>query len=407
MTEEKSKGLKLIIVAGARPNLMKVSPLIIAINKYNARLAQKYRLRSQKGMSPSKIDYYLVYTGQHYDRLMSEVFWQDLKLPKPHADLKVGSASQAVQTANIMIAFERVCLKLKPDIVVVVGDVNSTLACALVAAKLGIKIAHVESGLRSFDKSMPEEINRILTDQISDLLFVTEESALKNLKKEGIDKKKIFLVGNVMIDTLLKLKRRAYICDIHQRLGVDTKKLKYALLTLHRPSNVDDRENFKRLTDALVALSKKITIIFPIHPRTEKMLKAFGLHGFYSMHNLKPTVKIHKNRINCIDPLSYIDFLKLMSGAKFVLSDSGGIQEETTILGIPCLTIRENTERPVTIEKGTNILVGCSVKKIIEESNKILSGKIKTKKKGALKLWDGKAAERIVEILMRHYTRRP
>ncbi|MBU3958930.1 MAG: UDP-N-acetylglucosamine 2-epimerase (non-hydrolyzing), partial [Candidatus Omnitrophica bacterium] len=372
---------------------------ITAINKHNARLSQKYRPRSQKGRFPRKIDYYLVYTGQHYDRLMSGVFWSDLGLPRPAFDLKVGSASHAAQTANIMAAFEKVALRLRPDIVVVVGDVNSTLASALVSAKLGISVAHVESGLRSFDKSMPEEINRILTDHLSDFLFVTEESALRNLKKEGINKKKVYYVGNVMIDTLIKLKEKTEAYDIHQRLGFDIKRLKCAVLTLHRPSNVDDRAIFKQLADALASLSRYITIIFPVHPRTEKMLKKFGLHDYFSLHNLKPAVSIHENKINCIDPLSYIDFIKLMSAATFVLTDSGGIQEETTILGIPCLTIRENTERPVTIEKGTNILVGCSKKKIIKESKRILDGKMRLKKRSPLRLWDGRAAERIIDIL--------
>lgn len=382
------KGLRLVIVAGARPNLMKVSPLIEAINKHN-----------KKTSAGRTIDYSLIYTGQHYDKLMSEVFWRDLGLPKPEADLKVGSGTHAVQTANIMVAFEKVCLALRPDIVVVVGDVNSTFACALVAVKLGIKVAHVESGLRSFDKSMPEEINRILTDDISDFLFVTEESAVRNLQREGIQKGNIYYVGNVMIDTLIKLKKKAKDSDILRRLNVDKKKLKYAILTLHRPSNVDNKDNFKRLIDALVALSKHITIIFPVHPRTEKMLRKFGLHDYLSLHNLKSSLKIHENRINCIDPLSYVDFIKLMSYAKFVLTDSGGIQEETTILGIPCLTIRNNTERPVTIEKGTNVLVGCSAKKIIQESKRILIGKIKERKPDHFGLWDGKAAYRIIDIL--------
>ncbi|MBU4472539.1 MAG: UDP-N-acetyl glucosamine 2-epimerase, partial [Candidatus Omnitrophica bacterium] len=247
--------------------------------------------------------------------------------------------------------------------------------------------------------SMPEEINRILTDHLSDFLFVTEESALRNLKKEGINKQKVYYVGNVMIDTLIKLKEKAETSDIHQRLGIDIRRFRYALLTLHRPSNVDDRAIFKQLADALASLSRYITIIFPVHPRTEKMLKKFGLHDYFSLHNLKPAVNIHENKINCIDPLSYIDFIKLMSAATFVLTDSGGIQEETTILGIPCLTIRENTERPVTIEKGTNILVGCSKKKIIKESKRILDGKMRLKKRSPLRLWDGKAAERIIDIL--------
>jgi len=382
------KKLKLLIVAGARPNLMKISPLIEAIRKHNKN-------------SRAQIKYSLVYTGQHYDKLMSEVFWKDLRLPKPDFDLKVGSATHAVQTAKIMIGFERVCNKLMPDMVVVVGDVNSTLACALVASKLGIKIAHVESGLRSFDRSMPEEINRVVTDHLSDHLFVTEKSGIRNLIREGNNKENMHLVGNVMIDTLLKFRKHAKASNILKRLGIGRNTL-YALLTLHRPSNVDDRVKFRTLTDALVVLSKYATVIFPVHPRTEKMLKRYGLHNFFSLHtkSSKPA-NIHKNRINCIDPLSYIDFVKLMMHAKFVLTDSGGIQEETTILGIPCLTIRENTERPATIEHGTNILVGCSTEKIIAESKKILRGDIKVRKKGHLKLWDGKAAKRIIRILLR------
>lgn len=375
--------IKLVIVAGARPNLMKVAPLIDAIKKHKT------------------ISYYLVYTGQHYHRLLSEVFWRDLGLPKPHIDLKVGSASHAAQTAKIMLAFEKVCLRLKPDIVVVVGDVNSTLACALVAAKLNIKIAHIESGLRSFDKTMPEEINRTLTDHISDFLFATEQSALKNLKKEGISNESIYYVGNVMIDTLLKLKQHSLKSDIHKRLGIDVARFKYALLTLHRPSNVDDKTTFKKLLAALVEIAEDITIIFPVHPRTEKMLRRFGLHGYLSLHNLKSVVNIHKNKINCIDPLSYIDFIKLLSCAKFVLTDSGGIQEEATILGVPCLTLRDNTERPVTVEQGTNILVGSNVKKIMHESRRILAKKRRIKKVNPIKLWDGKAADRIVNVLIR------
>lgn len=363
------KRIRLVIVAGARPNLMKASPLIEA-----ARKASK------------EIKCYLVYTGQHYHRLMSKVFWKDLKLPAPYADLGVGSASHALQTARVMAGFEAVCLKLRPDIIMVVGDVNSTLAAALVGAKLGIRVAHVEAGLRSFDKSMPEEINRILTDHLSDYLFATEESALKNLKKEGINKEKIYYTGNVMIDTLGRFKKRAKDSKVLRRLGLDRQKPRYALLTLHRPSNVDDKPTFKRLVAALSRLSKKITIIFPVHPRTQKMLKEFGL-------------RINKNRINCIDPLSYIDFIKLMSEAEFVLTDSGGIQEETTVLGVPCLTVRENTERPVTITEGTNVLVGCSGGRIMYEAERILNAKGKARKPHLPKLWDGRAAERIIRIL--------
>lgn len=390
MSSNIASKLKLVVVAGARPNLMKISPLIEAINKHN----RKHNRRARP------IDCRLVYTGQHYDKLMSEVFWNDLGLPRPDYDLKVGPASHAAQTAHIMVAFEKVCLRLKPDIVVVVGDVNSTLACALVAVKLGIKIAHVESGLRSFDKSMPEEINRILTDRISDFLFATEKSAVNNLHKEGVEKSKIYFSGNVMIDTLLRFRKKANESDIRERLGLGNKS-KYALLTLHRPSNVDDRGSFKRLAMTLDRLSKFITIIFPVHPRTEKMLRAFGLHNYFSLHGGSVRIQVHKDKVNCINPLSYIDFIKLMSDSAFVLTDSGGIQEETTIMGIPCLTIRENTERPVTIEEGTNVLVGCSPERIIAQAKKILRGKSKASRKRFPRLWDGKAAERIVRVLSR------
>ncbi len=373
--------IKLIISAGARPNLMKVSPLIEEIKKHK------------------NIRYHFVYTGQHYDRLMAEVFWHDLGLPVPHSDLAVGSGSHAAQTAKILVRFEKICLRIRPDIVVVVGDVNSTLACALVAAKLGIRTAHVESGLRSFDRSMPEEINRLLTDQISDFLFVTEPSAIRNLIREGVDKKKIHYTGNVMIDTLFRSRGKIKGSNILSRLGLKSPKIKYALLTLHRPSNVDKKPGFVRIINALSELSKEITVVFPVHPRTQKTLKGFGLHNYFSLHNRKDIVNINKNKINCIDPLNYIDFIRLMSGAEFVLTDSGGIQEETTILGVPCLTLRENTERPVTIEKGTNILTGCRPGKIISEAKKILKKKAALKRPSPPKFWDGGAARRIIQIL--------
>lgn len=363
---------------------MKVSPLIEAIGR-------------RAGMQGC-----LVYTGQHYDELMSQVFWRDFGLPKPYADLAVGSASHALQTAGIMSGFERVCLKLRPDIVIVVGDVNSTLAAALVAAKLGIKVAHVEAGLRSFDRSMPEEINRLLTDQLSDFLFVTEPSAVRNLKREGFDKKKIYYAGNVMIDTLFKFRKKIQGSDILNRLGIENPALKYALLTLHRPANVDNKPAFAAIVNALSKLSKKITIIFPAHPRTQKMLKNFGMHNYFSLHNRKTIVDIHKNKINCIDPLPYIDFIKLMSGAEFVLTDSGGIQEETTALGVPCLTIRRNTERPATIKEGTNILVGQQPKNIIAQAERILNPNFKAKKRRLPKFWDGRAAERIIGVIAKY-----
>jgi UDP-N-acetylglucosamine 2-epimerase (non-hydrolysing) len=380
---KKKRKIRLVIVAGARPNLMKVSPLIEA-----ARKASK------------EIRYYLVYTGQHYHRLMSKVFWNDLGLPSPYVDLGAGSASHAVQTARVMVGFEKVCLGLRPDIIMVVGDVNSTLAAALVGAKLGIKVAHVEAGLRSFDRAMPEEINRILIDHLSDYLFVTEVSALKNLRKEGIDRRKIYYTGNVMIDTLARFRKKAQKSGILKRLGLNRQKINYALLTLHRPSNVDDKMTFKRLIAALFALSKKVTIVFPVHPRTQKLLKKFGLHSYFSLRNLKNKTRIHKNRINCIDPLSYIDFIKLMSEARFVLTDSGGIQEESTFLGVPCLTIRENTERPATVKEGTNKLVGSSADRIIREAEKILNSRVKLRKRRLPKFWDAKAAERIMKVIV-------
>ena len=370
---------KIFLVAGARPNFMKIAPIAHAFNRIN---------------ETNQIDYKVVHTGQHYDYEMSQSFFDDLEISRPDYFLGVGSASHAVQTARIMTAFEEVCLKEKPGAVVVVGDVNSTVACALVAKKLGIGVAHVEAGLRSYDRTMPEEINRILTDTISDYLFTTCKDANRNLKKEGISKEKIYFVGNVMIDTLLQFRAKA-----EKSAKIKINQEDYALLTLHRPSNVDDKRTFKNILEALREVSRRIPILFPAHPRTQKQVKAFGYEKYFNFLELNPknTVKL-KNSINLSGPLSYVEFLNLMANSKLVYTDSGGIQEETTILGIPCLTIRENTERPVTIEEGTNILVGSDREKIAEESYKILKGK---GKKGRIpKLWDGKAAERIVNILL-------
>ena len=368
-----------LLVAGARPNFMKIAPIVHAFNQTN---------------ETNQIDYKVVHTGQHYDYEMSQAFFDELEINRPDYFLGVGSASHAVQTARIMIAFEEVCLKEKPDVVVVVGDVNSTMACALVAKKLGIGVAHVEAGLRSYDRTMPEEINRILTDTISDYLFTTCKDADRNLKKEGISKEKIYFVGNVMIDTLLQFRAKA-----EKSAKIKINQGDYALLTLHRPSNVDDKRTFKNILEALKEVSKRIPILFPAHPRTQKQVKAFGYEKYFNFLEMNPknTVKL-RNSINLSGPLSYVEFLNLMANSKLVYTDSGGIQEETTILGIPCLTIRENTERPVTIEEGTNILVGSDREKIAEESYKILKGK---GKKGRIpKLWDGKAARRIVNILL-------
>ena len=379
---------KIVSVVGARPNFMKIAPIIEQLKIKNKNLK-------------AELKHVLVHTGQHYDEEMSKSFFEDLNLPKPDINLGVGSASHAVQTAKIMIEFEKVCLRERPDLIIVVGDVNSTIACALVASKLGIKIAHIEAGLRSFDRAMPEEINRVLTDAISDYLFTTCEDANENLRKEGIPEEKIYFVGNVMIDTLLRYKERAKKSNILEKLGLnkDLQVRSYALLTLHRPSNVDNRETFINILKALKNVSKKIPIIFPAHPRTQRQIKIFSLEKYFNFVNIESNSCVNiENSINLLDPLSYLDFLNLMANAKFVLTDSGGIQEETTILNIPCLTLRENTERPVTLKEGTNTIVGSNPEKIISKSMDILNGK---KKIGRIpKLWDGKAAERIINILI-------
>lgn len=360
--------MKIINVVGARPNFMKIAPIIETMKKH------------------PEIKPVLVHTGQHYDKEMSKLFFDDLKLSPPDIYLGVGSASHAAQTAKVMVEFEKVLLEQKPDLVVVVGDVNSTIACALTAVKLFIPVAHVEAGLRSYDRTMPEEINRILTDAISDYLFTTSRDADVNLLKEGIPKEKIYFVGNVMIDTLLKQIDKASTSDILSRLGLEPKN--YAALTLHRPNNVDDKEVFVRILGALEEVQKKIKIVFPIHPRTRKKIEEFSLSGkIKSMTNFIIT-----------DALGYLDFLSLTANSKFVLTDSGGIQEETTILKIPCITLRETTERPITVTEGTNVIVGSDKEKIIKESLKVIEGKAKNGK--IPELWDGKAAERIVKILL-------
>ena len=341
-------------------------------------------------LAKNHIDHKILHTGQHYDDEMSKVFFDDLGMSQPDIYLGVGSGSHAEQTGKIMIEFEKICFEEKPDLVVVVGDVNSTLACALVASKLWIPVAHIEAGLRSFDRTMPEEINRILTDQISDFLFTTCEDANANLKNEGIADRKIHFVGNVMIDTLLRFIEVASKSDILERLALkengSTKK--YAVLTLHRPSNVDDAGTLKGIFAALKRLSEEIPIVFPAHPRTSKKIEDFGLADSGA-----------KTRILITKPLGYLDFLCLMSKAAIVLTDSGGIQEETTILGIPCLTLRNNTERPVTVKQGTNTVVGNNPEKIIQAGLRILEEGIT--RKGIPKFWDGKAAERIVKTIVK------
>lgn len=363
--------LNIVCVCGARPNFMKIAPLMAELGR-------------RGGVRPR-----LVHTGQHYDERMSKSFFGDLGIPAPDVNLEVGSGSHAVQTAEVMKRFEPVCLEQRPDWVVVVGDVNSTIACALVAAKLEIKVAHVEAGLRSFDRTMPEEINRVLTDAISDLLLVSEPSGVENLRKEGVDPKRVHLVGNVMIDTLMKHRKRAEESGILRDLGIA--KGGYAVLTLHRPSNVDHKETFVQILTALERIAKDMPIVFPIHPRSRKNIDTMGLADRVCA----------AGNIRLVEPLGYLDFLKLTADSALVLTDSGGIQEETTILGVPCLTLRENTERPVTLTQGTNRLAGCSTEGILKAYE---SAKKSPPSRRQPDLWDGKAAQRIVDIIMRTAT---
>jgi UDP-N-acetylglucosamine 2-epimerase (non-hydrolysing) len=350
---------------------MKIAPIISAMNKY-----------------PDKINHILVHTGQHYDNHMSQAFFDDLGMAAPDVNLGVGSGSHAEQTAQVMVAFEKVCIKENPDLVLVVGDVNSTMACAITAKKLGIAVAHVEAGLRSRDMTMPEEINRLCTDAISDYLFVTDHFAVENLIKEGVPEEKIFFVGNVMIDTLLCFKEKASRLNIPEKFGLNPGQ--YAIITLHRPSNVDDAYTLRNILEALYKISKEIQIVFPLHPRTRKNVEVFGLtHYFENSHN----------GIRGMEPLGYLEFLGLNMHAKMVMTDSGGIQEEATILGIPCITIRPNTERPITCEVGTNTVVGNDPKKIFDEAMKILNGE--NVKGGIPEKWDGHAAKRIVSHLLK------
>jgi UDP-N-acetylglucosamine 2-epimerase (non-hydrolysing) len=350
-------------VVGARPNFMKMAPIL-----------QEMRCRPR--FQPR-----LIHTGQHYSPEMSGNFFSDLGMPQPDCNLEVGSGSHTAQTATVMQRLETVFQEGKPSLVLVVGDVNSTLAAALVAAKLGIKLAHVEAGLRSFDRGMPEEINRLVTDAISDYLFASEPSGVTNLRHEGVPEEKVFLVGNVMIDTLLRSRERAAQSPVLDAMGL--KPRQYAVVTLHRPSNVDEPEQLAGLVKMLSHLGRKLPVVFPIHPRTRARLESLGLD---------PT------GIMLTAPQGYFDFLKLMSEAKIVLTDSGGIQEETTILQVPCLTLRENTERPATIDQGTNRLVGADPDAVLKAALETLEAPRATK---APALWDGKASARILDVLER------
>jgi UDP-N-acetylglucosamine 2-epimerase (non-hydrolysing) len=359
--------MKIVNVVGARPNFVKIAPIAAAMK------------------ASSRIESYLVHTGQHYDQNMSKLFFEQMGIPRPDEDLGVGSGSHAQQTAAIMSKFEPVLERYRPDWVLVVGDVNSTLACSLVAVKRGVKVVHVEAGLRSRDRTMPEEINRILTDQISDLLFVTSEDAIANLQAEGVARKKIKFVGNVMIDSLLCFKPVAEQSGILEQMGLAEGG--YSLLTLHRPSNVDDTADLADILGTLRQVADRLPVVFPIHPRTRSRIEASAALKRAARHP----------RLRLVDPLGYLEFMKLMMHARLVMTDSGGIQEETTALGVPCLTMRENTERPVTVTEGTNVLVGRDRAKILRHVDRILAGR---RRQGRVpKYWDGRAARRIVRVL--------
>ena len=350
-------------VVAARPNFMKMAPVVLELQKRG-------------------VDQFLVHTGQHYDANMSDVFFEELGMPRPDVHLGVGSGSHAVQTAAVLTAFETTCLERKPTLVVVAGDVNSTIAAGLAATKLRIPVAHVEAGLRSFDRAMPEEINRILTDHLSDLLFATEEDGVTNLKNEGIPSEKVHLVGNCMVDSLFRHVESALAKTPWVVQGVEPSK--YALLTLHRPSNVDDDHALRGLMKAINRVSSQLPVIFPVHPRTRDRMTKAGI--------------VLAEGVRLCEPLPYLAFLGMMAKARCVLTDSGGIQEETTALGVPCLTLRENTERPITVKQGTNRLVGSNPRAIENAVGEVLAGRWTAGTRPPL--WDGHAASRIADVLM-------
>ncbi|HWS52723.1 MAG TPA: UDP-N-acetylglucosamine 2-epimerase (non-hydrolyzing) [Pyrinomonadaceae bacterium] len=363
--------LKVINVVGARPNFMKVAPVVEAMRR-----------------RPAEFSPLVVHTGQHYDERMSDAFFRDLGMPRPDVHLGVGSGSHARQTAAVMERFEPVVLEEKPDWVLVVGDVNSTLACALVCAKLLVRVAHVEAGLRSRDRAMPEEINRLVTDQLSDLLLTPSADADRNLLAEGIPPARVRMVGNVMIDSLFQQLERARASTAREDVGVGGGR-DYAVVTLHRPSNVDDEATLGGILSALDEIGASLPVVFPVHPRTRQNLASFGL--------LEQVER--RGRLRLVEPLGYLDFLRLYSGARLVLTDSGGIQEETTALGIPCLTLRENTERPVTVELGTNRVVGTDPARIVSEAADALARGRDGGPPRVPPLWDGRAAGRILDAL--------
>lgn len=368
------KRLKLILVVGARPNFMKIAPLLHAIRRHNS---------LQEG-GITRFDYLLIHTGQHYDVRMSDAFFRDLNIPAPDVNLEVGSGSHAVQTAEIMVRFEKICLQERPDWLIVVGDVNSTMACTLVAAKLSIKVAHIEAGLRSFDRTMPEEINRLVTDALADLLLTPSDDADRNLLREGVPEGKIRRVGNIMIDSLINHLEKARALVPYRKYGLEAGK--YVFVTLHRPSNVDDKASLGLIMQHLIVLSQRLPVIFPLHPRTEKNLVQCGLFQATQQY---PSLKLCK-------PVGYFESIGLADKARFVLTDSGGLQEETTFLKVPCLTLRPNTERPITITQGTNRLTSletlqADINRILEENQQ--SGEVP-------ELWDGMTSERILKVLL-------
>jgi len=358
--------IKILSVVGARPNFIKISPVHKAFQKYNGTIVHK-----------------ICHTGQHFDEKMSKIFFDELEMPKPDFYLGISGGSHAGQTARIMIEFEKILLEEKPDMIIVPGDVNSTMAASIVASKLGIPIAHVEAGLRSFDRTMPEEINRLVTDALSDLLFITEDSGIQHLRHEGIDKKKIHFVGNVMIDSLISYLPKIDQSEILTELGIE--KQKYILVTFHRPANVDDPAYLKELINLLNDFSAYGHVVFPVHPRTRNNFEENNLLDKFA------------GDVLLLDPIGYLDFLHLTKNASLVVTDSGGIQEETTFLGVQCITVRDNTERPVTVDIGTNHLIGKDLKKVKASVASIMEGNVK---KGKVpELWDGKAAERIASIV--------
>ncbi len=364
--------MKIINVVGARPNFMKMAPIIEAMDEHSG-----------------TFNHILVHTGQHYDEKMNDSFFTDLGLPMPDINLGIGSGSHAEQTAGVMINFEMICKEEKPDLVVVVGDVNSTMACTITAKKLGIKVAHIEAGLRSFDMSMPEEINRLCTDVLCDYLYTTDHVANENLRNEGVNPERIVFVGNVMIDTLFKHLEDA--AKLELPILSEINNCDYAVLTLHRPSNVDSRDILFKILETLTRISENLPVIFPVHPRTLKMIKTFGFERYL-------VTETGVGRIFAVEPFGYLEFLHLNMNAKVILTDSGGIQEEATVLGVPCMTLRTNTERPITCDIGTNVLIGQDMEKLRLEVKQILSN---TPRKGEIPpLWDGKAAKRIIKHLL-------